>query len=69
VDNFARKLIGYGLSRGYLLSDQPLHDEIRQLLAENDFRPLPAILAIVNSDQFRTRRDAGAVESDVSAAR
>jgi hypothetical protein len=57
LNNFTRKLIGYGLSRGYLLSDKPLQDEMLEAMAANDYRPQPAIMALVTSQQFRTRRD------------
>jgi hypothetical protein len=57
LQNFTRKLIGYGLSRSYLLSDKPLQEEMLKQLAANNYRPQPAIMALVTSQQFRTRRD------------
>ena len=53
---FCRKLLGYALGRGVLLSDQPLIDEMLSRLAENDYRVSAAIDTIVLSEQFRKIR-------------
>ncbi|MFT6179020.1 MAG: hypothetical protein ACJA1W_001363 [Akkermansiaceae bacterium] len=53
---FSRKLLGYALGRGVLLSDEPLLDEIQSQLAENDFRISQIVEGIVRSRQFREIR-------------
>ncbi len=57
LNNFTRKLIGYGLNRGFMLSDKPLQEEMIEALKANDYRPMVAIEALVNSPQFLNRRD------------
>ena len=56
VRQFSRKLLGYALGRGVLLSDGPLLDEIQGQLAENDFRISKIVEGIVGSRQFREIR-------------
>lgn len=53
---FCRKLLGYALGRETQLSDQPLLDEMLRRLAENEYRTSIAVLAIVQSRQFREIR-------------
>lgn len=54
--HFCRKLLGYALGRGVMLSDEPLLDEIEIRLQENDFRFSEAVRLIVMSRQFREIR-------------
>ena len=56
VGQFCRKLLGYALGRETQLSDQPLLAEMQQKLAENGYRTSTAVLAIVQSRQFREIR-------------
>ena len=53
---FCRKLLGYALGRGVLLSDQPLLDEMAARLAAADYKISVAIEAIVTSPQFLSIR-------------
>lgn len=53
---FCKKLLGYALGRGVILSDEPLLEEMQQRLKANDYRVSAAIQAIVLSDQFRKIR-------------
>lgn len=53
---FCRKLLGYSLGRGVLLSDSPLISEMRTELKAHDFRVSAAIEKIVRSQQFREIR-------------
>ncbi len=66
LQNFARKLIGYGTSRSYLLSDKPLQEEMIERMVADDYKPLPAILALIESKQFRMRRDSPAEDQQAS---
>jgi hypothetical protein len=54
--HFCRKLLGYALGRTVTLSDQPLLDEMLEGLNENGARLSAAIVAIVESKQFRYHR-------------
>ncbi len=56
LDQFCRKLLGYALGRSVQLSDLPLIRTIRQRLEENEYRISEAVLAIVESPQFRQIR-------------
>ncbi|MDA0589854.1 MAG: DUF1592 domain-containing protein [Planctomycetota bacterium] len=56
VGQFCRKLLGYALGRETQLSDQPLLAQMQQKLAENGYRTSTAVLAIVQSRQFREIR-------------
>ena len=56
VRQFCRKLLGYALGRETQLSDQPLLAEMQRKLAENGYRMSTAVLAIVQSRQFREIR-------------
>jgi hypothetical protein len=56
LDNLARKLLVYGLSRSLRLSDEPLVERMNARLATNDYRISALIDAIVTSPQFLNRR-------------
>jgi hypothetical protein len=64
VRQFCRKLLGYALGRGVLLSDEPLLDEMQRQLREHDDRVSAAIEAIVRSPQFREIRGRGTSPAD-----
>jgi hypothetical protein len=53
VRQFCRKLLGYALGRGLMLSDDPLLDEMQSRLAANDYRFTAALDVILESRQFR----------------
>lgn len=55
VAHFCRKLLGYFLGRSVTVTDQPLLDEMQQVLEANHFQPQAAIEAVVTSNQFRNR--------------
>jgi hypothetical protein len=52
VRTFCRKLLGYALGRGVVLSDEPLLDDMAARLAAHDYRAIVAVEAIVTSPQF-----------------
>lgn len=54
---FSRKLTGYALGRGILLTDRPLLEEMTRALRENQYRPHAALAVLLDSPQFRQRRD------------
>jgi hypothetical protein len=56
VSQFCRKLLGYSLGRGVLLSDKPLLAEMERQLREHDYRFSAAVETIVRSRQFREIR-------------
>ncbi|HAB17895.1 MAG TPA: hypothetical protein DCE44_15750, partial [Verrucomicrobiales bacterium] len=56
LKQFCRKLLGYSLGRGVMLSDGPLITEIRDQLKAHDYRISAAIETIVRSPQFREIR-------------
>lgn len=56
---FCRKLLGYALGRGVLLSDEPLLDEMQRRLQAHDDHLFAAIETIVRSPQFRQIRGRG----------
>jgi hypothetical protein len=53
---FCRKLLGYSLGRGVMLSDGPLITEMLAQLNSRDYRVSAALDAIVRSKQFREIR-------------
>jgi hypothetical protein len=53
---FSRKLLGYALGRGLLLSDRPLINSIVARLQSGDYHVADAIESIVRSPQFREVR-------------
>lgn len=56
VGQFCRKLLGYALGRGVLISDEPLLEEIETALAADGYRVGIAVDKIVRSKQFREIR-------------
>lgn len=56
VRTLCRKFLGYALGRSVLLSDQPLLNEMEQLLAKNDDRFSVLFEAVILSPQFRNQR-------------
>jgi hypothetical protein len=56
LKQFCRKLLGYSLGRGVLLSDAPLITEMRDQLKKHDYKVDVAIETIVRSKQFREIR-------------
>lgn len=57
AESFTRKLIGYALGRGLLVTDKPLIDEMVAALQQNEYRPMAAMDVLLASPQFLTRRD------------
>jgi hypothetical protein len=56
VRQFCRKLLGYSLGRGVMLSDKPLLKEMESQLKQHDYRLSAAIETIVLSKQFQQIR-------------
>jgi hypothetical protein len=56
LKQFCKKLLGYSLGRGVLLSDAPLINEMREQLKKHDFKLSAAMETIVRSKQFREIR-------------
>ena len=56
LKQFCRKLLGYSLGRGVVLSDAPLIDEMRDQLKKHDYKISAAMETIVRSKQFREIR-------------
>ncbi|MBI3415897.1 MAG: DUF1592 domain-containing protein [Verrucomicrobia bacterium] len=56
LKQFCRKLLGYSLGRGVMLSDNPLISEMRDQLKKHDYHISAAIEAVVRSKQFREIR-------------
>jgi hypothetical protein len=56
VKQFCRKLLGYSLGRGVLLSDTPLINEMFEQLRKHDYKVSAVIETIVRSKQFREIR-------------
>ena len=56
LKQFCRKLLGYSIGRGVMLSDTPLISEMRAGLKSNGYHIHNAIEAIVRSRQFREIR-------------
>jgi hypothetical protein len=52
VQQFCRKLLGYSLGRGVLLSDKPLIAEMQRALIAHNYRFSAAVETIVTSKQF-----------------
>jgi len=72
LETMARKLIGYSLGRGVLPTDRPLIAEVVETLKQNNYSLRSALEVVLNSQQFRMRRDEltdeGAPESSETAA-
>jgi len=62
--HFCQKLLGYALGRSVGLSDQPLLDEMLGRLKKNDNHLSAAVLAIVESKQFRYHRGREATKDE-----
>jgi len=62
TQQFCRKLLGYALGRGVILSDRKLLEEMTTALEENDGRLSAAIVLVVKSKQFRYMRGSTFVE-------
>ena len=56
LKQFCRKLLGYSLGRGALLSDGPLISAMRDQLRKHDYHIGAAVETIVRSKQFREIR-------------
>ncbi len=56
VRQFCRKLLGFALARQVQLSDGPLLAEMEAQLAKNEYHVQTALLAVVQSPQFRMKR-------------
>ena len=56
LKQFCRKLLGYSLGRGVLLSDGPLISEMRDRMKSHEYRIGAAVETIVRSKQFREVR-------------
>jgi hypothetical protein len=56
LDNLCRKLLGYALGRGLILSDEATVARLRARLAASDHRFGALVESIVGSPQFLTRR-------------
>ena len=56
ISQFSKKLLGYSLGRGVILSDKPLLDDIKAKLAANEFKVSVVVESIVLSKQFREIR-------------
>ena len=56
LKQFCRKLLGYSLGRGVMLSDGPLIDEMRDQLKKHDYKVSAGLETIVRSKQFREIR-------------
>lgn len=68
VKNFSKKLLGYALGRTMILSDQPLIEQLSQ--AGSDATISKLVVQIVNSKQFRNRRDSGeSIQSKAAEAK
>lgn len=56
LKQFCKKLLGYSLGRGVLLSDAPLINEMREQLKKHDYKVSAAMETMVRSQQFREIR-------------
>jgi hypothetical protein len=56
LKQFCRKLLGYSLGRGVMLSDGPLITEMYAQLKSHDYHLSAAVETIVRSQQFREIR-------------
>jgi len=68
VHHFCRKLLGYMLGRGVQAGDRELLSRMEKALAENDYRFLSALDAILESEQFLNRRVETEEETTLAAA-
>jgi len=56
IETFSRKFLGYALGRSVILSDEPLLDEMKLKLSENDFRFSVLFETVIQSPQFLKQR-------------
>ena len=56
LNQFCRKLLGYSLGRGVMLSDKPLLVEMQTQLRKHNYRFTAALETIIRSKQFREIR-------------
>jgi len=57
LNNFCHELLGYCLGRTLEPTDEPLVEQMMQVLKNNEYRPAAALEVIILSNQFRTRRN------------
>lgn len=55
LETLCRRFLGYALGRSVQLSDQPLLDDMKTALEQNDFRPTVLFEKVILSPQFRLR--------------
>jgi len=60
LDQLCRKFLGYALGRKIHITDQPLIDEMKQALADNNYRFSAMAETALTSQQFLYRQDFGA---------
>jgi hypothetical protein len=65
IRQFCRKLLGYSLGRGVILSDKPLIEEMETQLRNNGFRFSAAVETILRSRQFREIRGIDASQEEI----
>ena len=65
LHHFARKLTGYMLGRAVTVGDNPLLEDIKTALRENDYHPSAAIDTIVQSRQFTHTRVPEMTEGEI----
>lgn len=61
---FCKKLLGYALGRSVSFGDQPLLDDMAAALNRSEGPVSAAILVVVASPQFQSRRGAAAAAND-----
>jgi hypothetical protein len=64
VRQFSRKLLGYALGRGVLLSDKPLIADVQRELRNHEYHFSAVVEAIVRSQQFREIRGKEMADAD-----
>jgi hypothetical protein len=69
IDNLSRKLLAYSLGRSLMLSDEPIVERIRTVLAANGYRFTPMVETIVTSPQFVNQRSADPANQNTIQAR
>ncbi|MGF1452374.1 MAG: DUF1592 domain-containing protein, partial [Opitutales bacterium] len=57
LDQLCRKFLGYALGRRIQITDQPLIDQMKLALTENDYRFGAMVEVALTSQQFRYRQD------------
>ena len=67
VKQFCRKLLGYSVGRSVQLSDSALLAEMKQRLEGHGYRVQEAIMAVVQSPQFQSRRGLASQVEQTSA--